>query len=496
MNLAACVARRAAAAPARVALHFEGVDYDWAWLSEATRRLAGRLAGLGIGRGDRVAHLGANHPLFLVLLFACARRGAIVAPLNWRLAPPEHRVMLRDAEPGLLVHDAAFAAAAEALAREAGVGGTLLLDGDGTEALDSAPDAEAMAEGGTAPILLVYTSGTTGRPKGAVLTQRALLWNAVNSRAMHDLTSADHVLTTLPMFHVGGLNIQTVPALYAGARVTLHRRFDPGATLKAIAGRRPSLAVFVPAQLQAMIAHPLWPATDLSSLRTIATGSQIVPIPLIAAIEARGVKVIQVYGATETAPIALCQNIHDAEAATGSCGRPARHSAARIVDEEGCELPPGGRGEILVRGPNLMQGYWRDPAASAAALKGGWFHTGDIGHRDAEGRYYVDERKSDVIISGGENIYPAEIEAILLEDARLAEAAAVARPDPRWGEVPVAFVVPRAGVQVEEAELLARFAGRLARFKIPRAVIVADALPKSALGKVLRHELRRRLCEG
>jgi fatty-acyl-CoA synthase len=491
MNLADFVERHADFAPGRVAISFADADYDWAWLANAVRRLAGRLAGRGIGPGDRVAHLGLNHPLFLVLLFACARRGALLLPLNWRLAPPEHLWMLRDAEPALLLHDSEFADAAQALARDARVPGQLL----DSALLDAPPEAGEPAADPAAPVLLVYTSGTTGRPKGAVLTQGALIWNAVNSRAMHDLVSGDHVLTTLPMFHVGGLNMQTVPALWAGARVTLHHRFDPAATLAAIAEARPSLAVFVPAQLQALIAHPRWPETDLSSLRAITTGSQIVPVPLIAAVRRRGVPVIQAYGATETATLALYQTVRDADAAIGSCGKPALLGDARIVDAAGRVLPPGEAGEILVRGPNLMQGYWRNPAASAAALRDGWFHTGDIGHRDADGWYYVDERKSDVIISGGENIYPAEIEAILLEAPELAEAAVVARPDERWGEVPVAFVVLQPGGALDEAALLARFAGRLARYKIPRAIIAAEALPKSALGKVQRHELRQRLSQ-
>jgi fatty-acyl-CoA synthase len=489
MNLADCVDRHADFAPERIAISCEGEDYDRAWLAGAVRRMAGHLAGLGIGDGDRVAHLGLNHPLFLVLLFACARRGALLMPLNWRLAPPEHLVMLRDADPALLVHDADFAARAQALAADAGVRCLPL----GDALLDAPPETGEAAADAAAPVLLVYTSGTTGRPKGAVLTQAALMWNAANSRAMHDLVSGDHVLTTLPMFHVGGLNIQTLPALFAGARVSLHRRFDPAATLAAIAEARPSLAVFVPAQLQAMMAHPLWPQTDLSSLRAITTGSQIVPVPLIEAVHRRGVPVIQVHGATETAPIAIYQTVRDAHTAIGSCGKPALHGDARLVDDGGRAPPAGERGEILVRGPQVMQGYWRDPAATAAAVRGGWFHTGDIGHRDAAGWYYIDERKSDVIISGGENVYPAEVEAILLEAAEIAEAAVVGRPDARWGEVPVAFVVPQAGSTIDATALLAGFAGRLARFKIPRAVILVDALPKNALGKVLRHQLRRRL---
>ncbi|HUC68395.1 MAG TPA: AMP-binding protein [Stellaceae bacterium] len=489
MDLSSWLERRADFTPDRSAIHFEGSDYSWAALARQMRQLAGALAAQGIGRGDPIAHLGYNSPLFLVLLFACARLGAMLVPLNWRLAAPEHRVVIADAEPKLLVHDAGFAQAAARL----GAARTLSLDALAA-ALPAASEREADPAASYAlPLLIVYTSGTTGRPKGAVLTQEALLWNAVNSTVMHDLTSADHVLTTLPMFHVGGLNIQTLPALHAGASVTLHPRFDADATLTAIAERRPSLAVLVPAQLAALIAHPAWAQTDLSCLRAITTGSSIVPTPLIEAIHARGVPVIQVYGSTETAPIAIYQTPRDAFLSVGSCGKPALHCAARIVDGEGRDVPRGARGEILVRGPNVMSFYWRNPEASAAALRDGWFHTGDIGHVDERGYYFIDERKHDVIIAGGENIYPAEVEAILLAEPRIAEAAVVARPDPRWGEVPVAVIVLRPGAAMAAAEVLALFHEKIARFKQPRDVVFAAALPKNALGKVLRYELRRQV---
>ncbi len=491
MDLSSWLERRADRTPGDLAIRFEGTDYSWAALHREMRRMAGALAALGIGRGDRVAHLGYNNPLFLVLLFACARLGAMLVPLNWRLAIPEHRIILADAEPALLLYEDAFAEPASRLGARA-----LALNAfvaAAAHAREREADASSSLE---APVLVVYTSGTTGRPKGAVLTQSALSWNAVNSTLMHDLTGEDHVLTTLPMFHVGGLNIQTLPALHAGARVSLHRRFDPAATLAAIAQARPSLTVLVPTQLAALIEHPAWPATNLSSLRAITTGSTIVPRPLIEAIHARGVPVIQVYGATETAPIAIHQTRREAFASVGSCGRPALHCEARIVDADGHEVPRGERGEILIRGPNVMTGYWRNPTATAAALVDGWFHTGDIGHVDARGDYYIDERKNDVIISGGESIYPAEIEAILLEDVRIAEAAVVAREDSRWGEVPVAVIVRRAGADLAAAEVLALFRDRIARFKHPRAIVFAASLPKNALGKVLRHELRRALSAG
>jgi fatty-acyl-CoA synthase len=492
-GLAQLIERRATLAPAHIAIAFESTTIDGKQLWRATLAMAGKLRRLGIDAGDRVAHLGTNSPDYLILLFACARLGAMLVPLNWRLAEPEHGYMLNDADADLLIHDSGFTDHVSALAAMRRSCRMLALD-----ALAALPgDAASEPTGGAdSPVLIVYTSGTTGRPKGAVLTQAALIWNAVNSALMHELTSADHVLTTLPLFHVGGLNIQTLPVLLAGGRVTLHRRFNPGATLAAIAEARPSLTVLVPAQIAALIAHPAWATTDLSSLRLVTTGSMIVPIPLIEAFHARGVPVVQVYGSTETAPIAIYLQREDHARKIGSCGKTGPHSVARVVGRDGADVAQGERGEILLRGPNLMREYWRNPTATEIAFAGGWFHTGDIAHQDDEGYFFIDERKNDLIISGGENIYPAELEAILAEEERIAEAAVVGRPDARWGEVPVAYVVLRHGAAIAPDEILDRFTGRLARFKHPQAVIVTDALPKNALGKVLRYRLRETARKG
>ena len=327
------------------------------------------------------------------------------------------------------------------------------------------------------PLLLVYTSGTTGRPKGAVLTQGALLWNALNSIAAHDMTSADHVLTVLPMFHVGGLNIQTTPAILAGATITLARRFDPDETLDLLETRRPTLFLAVPAVAQALSRHPRFAAADLSSLRAMCTGSSTVPEAVIRPWMDRGIPVTQVYGMTESGPIAIALSIADAARKVGSCGKPAAHSEARIVDAEGRDVAQGQPGEIWLRGPNVMTGYWRNPEATADAFTDGWLRTGDIGHQDADGFYYVDDRKKDVVISGGENIYPAELEAVLADCPHIAEAAVIGRPDPTWGEVPVACIVPHPNTTLTRADVLALFPDRLARYKHPRDVIFLNAPP-------------------
>jgi fatty-acyl-CoA synthase len=308
---------------------------------------------------------------------------------------------------------------------------------------------------------------------------------------MHALSAEDRVLTTLPLFHVGGLNIQTLPALQAGCTVTLHPKFDADATFDAIERERITLTVLVPAQLDAMLAHPRWAKADFSSLRMITTGSTLVPLRIIRAVHARGVPLVQVWGATETAPIAACLHADEAMRKAGTTGRAARHCELRVVGFAGEDAPPGVPGEVWVRGANVMIGYWGDPEASAKALAGGWFHSGDLGHFDEEGFLTIDGRLKDMIISGGENISPAEVEAVLLECPDIAEAAVVGRPDARWGEVVVAVVAPAPGAKLERERVLALFDGRLARFKQPKDVVFVNALPRTAIGKVRKDDVRQ-----
>lgn len=339
------------------------------------------------------------------------------------------------------------------------------------------------------PALLVYTSGTTGRPKGALHTQSGLIWNAIDSTHYHDLTGSDHVLTVLPMFHVGGLCIQTLPALHAGATLTLHPRFDPAAWFSDVVARRPTLTLLVPAVMRALIDHPAWKQTDLSSLRMAAAGSSTIPDSLIAAFHERGLTVTQIYGSTETGPVSIYLRLEDARRKAGSAGRAALHAEVRLVDGNDRDVPLGKVGEILVRAPNVMQGYWKDP--DNPSFRDGWFRSGDLAFQDEEGFYYVVGRSKDMIISGGENIYPAELENVLGDCPEIAEAAVIGLEEAKWGEVAVAAVVRRPGSALDEAGVMKLFEGRLARYKHPRRVVFMDALPKNAMGKVQKFELRR-----
>jgi fatty-acyl-CoA synthase len=499
VDLSSLIERNAAFAPDKPAIVFEGAVLSYAAFHARIEQTARALkTEFGVSRGDRVAILSLNRPDYLVLLYACARLGAMLVPLNWRLAVAEQLFILSDAGAKVLVLEQAFAEILPELKKN--------LPDTSIVGLDFVPPraipfdqllTQARGEGRnphtdlTCPLLIVYTSGTTGRPKGAVLRQEALLWNAVMSQHMHGLTSEDHVLTVLPFFHVGGLNIQTTPALHHGATVTIHSRFIPGATLATIARERPTLTVLVPATIQAVTEHPDWAATDLSSLKAVTTGSTAVPPHLIDRFVARGVPVLQVYGSTETCPVAVYTRLGGDLSRAGSTGLPGLACEAVVIDDAGAELPPDTPGEIAVRGPNVFSEYWGNAQATREALHDGWYRTGDIGRRDADGYFWVHDRKKNLIISGGENIYPAEIERVLLQHPDVAECGVIGRPDPRWDEVPVAYVIRRSGCSVEAENLKAHVLTQLARFKVPREFVFVDDLPRTALGKVQHFMLRQ-----
>ncbi|MCY1255433.1 Long-chain-fatty-acid--CoA ligase [compost metagenome] len=479
----------AAAAPGRPALHYQGRTLTYGKLWRRVERASAHLAATwGIRAGDHVGTLCLNHELQLVLLFACARVGAMFVPLNYRLAPAELRTIAAHAQLAALFHDERHAG----LAQEAGGGCQVahldrLVDHPAPFGVTHPPVPD------DAPLLLAYTSGTTGKPKGAVHTQAGLLANARASWWAHGMTADDHVLSVLPMFHVGGLCIQTLPALLAGAQVTLHERFAPDAWLGAVTQARPSLSLMVPATLRAVLEHPGWPGADLSALRGVMAGSSTIPLSYIEAFHARGVPLGQVYGATETGPVSVVLKLQDAVARPGYAGWPQPEAQVRLAGPDGAEVAPGEVGELWVRGANVMAGYWNQPDNG---LADGWFHSGDLAHRDAGGCIEVVGRSKDMIISGGENIYPAEIENVLVGLPGVQECAVVGVADARWGEVPVAVIVPAPGAPPDALgaeplrELLAM---RIARFKLPREVVLLDDLPRSALGKVLKPQLRAML---
>jgi fatty-acyl-CoA synthase len=499
VDLADLIQRNASFTPDKPAIVFDGDTLTYRQFAERIEKTACALkAEYRVRRGDRVAILSLNRPDYLVLLYACARLGAMLVPLNWRLAIAEQMYILKDSAAKVLALEQAFSGLLPALEQD--------LPDTHPIGLDFAPAGRselsylirgARGDGRnphtdlSCPLLIVYTSGTTGRPKGAVLRQEALLWNGVMSQHMHGLTSEDHVLTVLPFFHVGGLNIQTTPALHHGAKVTIHARFAPDAALATIERDRPTLTVLVPATIQAISEHPAWATTDLSSLKAVSTGSTIVPPHLIDRFVARGVPVLQVYGSTETCPIAIYTRLGGDLSLTGSTGLAGLCCEAIIVDEAGNEMPADTVGEIAVRGPNVFFEYWGNENATRQALRDGWYRTGDIGLRNADGYIWVHERKSNLIISGGENVYPAEVERVLLEHPDVAECGVIGRPDPKWDEVPVAYVIRRKNSGVEAEALKVHVQAQLARFKVPRDIVFVEDLPRTALGKVQHFMLKQ-----
>ena len=467
---------RAQRRPDATALVFEGRSHSCAALSVRADSIAATLwHAWGVRHGDRVAWLGLNHADQLALLFALARIGAMLLPLNFRLAPAEWSTLVAECEPRHLVHDPNYADAAAALGARHGIAVHELasLAGGSDRAAPDHASAQATA-------LLVATSGTTSRPKIAMHTQANLLANMRIAAEVQRMTPDDRVLTVLPLFHVGGLCIQTLPALFAGAQVVLHPRFTPEATFEALQAHRPTLTLQVPATMKALVEHPHWPVAALDSLRAVWAGSSLLPATLIEAFHSRGVPVCNVYGATETGPFSIALPPGRAFDHVGSCGWPAPGVGVRLE-----------QGEVWLRADNVVQRYWPDQPARDAE---GWFHTGDLATIASDGSYSIVGRAKDLIISGGENIHPAEIEAPLAEHPDVLECCAFGVPDAAWGEAVAVAVVLRPGARTTNDELRDHLAARLARFKLPRRWLRLDALPKTALGKVQRQSLAR-LCE-
>jgi fatty-acyl-CoA synthase len=470
-SLNARVEALAAQAPDAPALQCGGEHLTRAGWLRRIDAAADALRAEHLPRGAAVAWLGLNSPALLATLFACARLGLVFVPLNWRLAAPElARIVQHAGARRLLGTPECEPLAAQVRALGAAHGATRFRAGD---------------------LLLVYTSGTTAAPKGALHTQANVIANIAAAIDAQGFDAITRVLAVLPLFHVGGLCIQVLPALAAGAALNLHARFDAAAWLRDVAAWRASTSLLVPAAMRALVGHADWPGADLASLRFVNSGSSVVPLPLIDAFHARGVPVAQVYGSTETGPVSLVLRPHEALAHPGRAGRPALNVQIRLVDGTGRDVPPGAVGEIHVKGPNVMRGYHREPGDPAFA--DGWFHSGDLARCDDAGYYEVVGRAKDVIISGGENIHPAEIENLASAWPGVAGCAVVGVADERWGEVPVLAIVAEPGAGFDASALRAELARHLARFKLPRDIVVLDALPLTALGKVRRAELAQAL---
>lgn len=485
-------ARRARKTPRATALVHEGTALTYAGLLDRVARLARALRGLGVRPGDRVAYLGPNHPSFLEALFATGMLGGIFVPLNTRLAGPEIAYQLDDSGASVLVHAPSHAELVEGLPGGGPVRERVALGG-GYEDLLAGADGDPLdlpvALGD--PCMIMYTSGTTGRAKGATLTHGNITWNAINVLIDHDLVAGEVALVSAPLFHTAGLNMLTLPVLLKGGACVLVAAFDPAATLSLVEEHRVTFMFGVPTMFERVAREPGWEAADLSSLRILTCGGAPVPPSLIETYQRRGLTFLQGYGMTEAAPGVLFLDAEHAVPKAGSAGVPHFFSDVRVVGPGMADAAPGETGEVVVQGPHVMSGYWGRPADTAAVLRDGWFHSGDAARLDADGYAYIVDRIKDMIISGGENVYPAEVEhAILAANPSVAECAVIGVPDAAWGEACRAVLVPRPGAEVSPAEVIASLSGRLARYKIPKSAVVAAELPRNAAGKILKARLR------
>ena len=490
----------------RVPAHLALVDLHsrrqltYAGLDERVGRLASFLAAdLGVGFGDRVAVLSHNTTDMLELQFACGRIGAVFVPLNWRLAVPELAFIVGDAAPRVLCHDVTFADAAAALHASCGLEHLVDMTPEGRDSAYERGIAHARGclGPGTAThddlSTIMYTSGTTGRPKGAMITHGMLLWNAVNLGGPAFVDGRTVHLSVLPLFHTGGINCYTNVVLHAGGTVAVMRSFDPARTLDLLQDPEWGFTHFfgVPAHYLFMSQQPGFAEARLDHLAVCGVGGAPCALAIIEAWATRGVGLQQGYGMTETSPSVLVLDRAMALAKAGSAGLPVLHNEVRLVDADGREvLGPDRVGELWVRGPNVTPGYWNRPDATAGSIVDGWLRTGDAARRDADGYYTIVDRWKDMYISGGENVYPAEVENVIYQMPDVAEVAVIGVPDERWGEVGQAVVVAKPGSVLAEADVLRWCAGRLARFKQPRSVRFLDALPRNATGKVLKRDLR------
>ena len=501
-GLGAWLAKRRSKTPDKPALiHGEGEIVTYRQLADGTDRVSALLWHRGVRKGDRVAFLGENCPEFIQVLFGAAQLGAVFVPINTRLAPPEITHVLTDSGARVLIHDAALAdrsAEGIAAARVAHVIATGEGDGALSPLLAGATGGHADADVSLEdPAAILYTSGTTGKAKGAVLTHQNLTWVALNCLVDYDVVSTDVALMISPLFHAASLGMGALPVLLKGATIVLEKGFEPGRALDLIERHGVTMLSGVPTTYQLLADHPRWATTDLSTLKKLTCGGSAVPNRILNAYEERGLSFSQGYGMTETSPGATSLAPDMTRAKQGSVGLPHFFTDVRIADEHGAMVPRGTVGEIEITGPNVFAGYLNLPEATAAAFSpDGWFRTGDLGYLDADGYLYIADRLKDMIISGGENIYPAEIENLINDIDGVTGAAVIGVPDDTWGEVPWAVLTIRDGASVTLEDVRARLEGRIARFKLPKNVVVVDELPRTASGKVRKADLRARFPGG
>lgn len=479
-----------------------GRDFSYRQFNERAARLATYLhKECEIRKGDRIAVIAHNSSDFLEMQGACVKLGAILLPLNWRLTIPELSYMIRDGGPKALIYGFDFEEAAHELAASHDIPYLVDLSGDGSLCAyekgitDHAPDLPAVDLTHDDIWKIIYTSGTTGRPKGAILTHGMAFYNAINYGIPNRITPNTVTLCVLPFFHTGGFNNCANPAFFPGGSVVVTQRFDPGQVLSLISD--PSLGINnfmgVPAMYLALSQHQDFDQTDFSRLVNAGVGGAPVPLSMHRLWRSQGVALQEGYGLTEAGPAVLISEVDQSLDKAGSAGRPVLNVEVRLVAPDGQDVKPGEVGEIWARGPAITPGYWNDPESTCQAITDGWLHTGDAARVDEDGCYYIIDRWKDMYISGGENVYPAEVENILYELPQISETAVIGVVDERWGEVGCAVAVLKDGLELSTEDIVRHCESKLARFKVPKSVVFVKALPRNATGKVLKNELRKQI---
>ena len=477
-----------------------GRKFTYREMNERNSRLAQALRDeFGITRGDRVAVLAENDTNFFETQFACWKLGAIFVPLNWRLSIPELEYIVGDAGPDVIIHDDQFADNATKLAELCDIAHRITW---GPSIGDAASYEEVLAT--HSPLLesqdcthddiltIMYTSGTTGRPKGAIITQGMTFWNAVNSVEYYTCAESMINLAFLPLFHTGGLNVFANPTFHFGGTNLVMKTFDPSQALHLLSDQEIGVThtIGVPANWLFMSQVPEFASASFPTLLAPAVGGSPTPVPLIEAWAEKGLPLQQAYGMTETSPLVLALPADKCSIKIGSAGVPAMHTSVRIVTEDGREADVGETGELWCKGPNITPGYWNWPEATEESFEDGWLKTGDAARRDEDGFYYIVDRWKDMYISGGENVYPAEVESVIYQLTAIGEVSVIGVPDDKWVEVGRAIVVLKEDEELSDTEIINHCRQNLARYKVPQSVIFIDEIPHNATGKVLKRELR------
>ena len=475
-----------------------GRETTYGQLEERSCRLASWLQNKGVKKGDRVAILIHNCTEVFELEFACAKIGAIELPLNWRLTKPELEYILNDSFPEVLIYGSNFADTAKALTTDCSIKNSLEIDDEDQnneyeQALKENIDFDVVETTHDDLIMLMYTSGTTGHPKGAMITHEMQFYNIVNLAGSARVTDKTVQLIVLPLFHTGGMNCYANPILHYGGQIVLMKEFDPGKALEIIDDPDYGITHFfaVPAPFQFMMQHPNFDTTDFSRIEGAGVGGAPCAEIILKSWQSKGVELWQGWGMTETSPGGIGLAGEDAARKVGSAGKPLLHTEVKIVNEDGNEVDQGEVGEILIKGPNVTPGYWNNKEATEKSFVDGWLKTGDAAQMDDEGFIYIVDRQKDMYISGGENVYPAEVENVIYQLPEIAEAAIIGVPDKKWGETGKAFIALKPDSNLSEESIINHCLKNLAKFKIPATVEFIDALPRNATGKVLKRNLRK-----